>query len=293
MTQLLLYLPVIHAGYQRFLEEHARDAEVLLVGRSFAAEHPVVGKEIRALDPATALRYLTATGVVARGRVVERDDLPGAVDGPLRAPDEALLREIVDGFGLGPVQWVPTFLSWDREWSRAGRPPRWDGAVTADAYARRMQELAATAAARSSDWWRRVGAVAARDGAVLAVEHNRHLPTEYAPYLDGDPRNSFRRGVAADRTTAIHAEAAVIARAAREGLRLHGADLHVSTFPCPACARLVAEAGFARCFFAGGYSVLHGDDVLRAAGVELVFVEGTGVASATPVPPTGSAASSA
>lgn len=274
MTQLLLYVPVIHAGYQRFLEEHAGDAEVLLVGRSFAEEFPVVAKEIRALDAATALRYLTATGTVTRGRVVERDDLPGAVTGPLRAPDEALLRDVVDRFGLGPVEWVRTFLSWDREWSRAGRPPEWDGTVTADAYARSMQELAATAAARSSDWWRRVGAVATRDGAVLAVAHNRHLPTEYAPYLDGDPRNGFRRGVATEATTAVHAEAALVARAAREGIRLQGADLHVSTFPCPACARLVAEAGFARCFFAGGYSVLHGDDVLRAAGVELVFVTG-------------------
>jgi deoxycytidylate deaminase len=276
MTQLLLYLPVIHAGYQQFLERHAGAAEVLLVGRSFADDFPVVRKEIRALDPAQALRYVTATGLVTRGRVVERGDLPGCVAEPLLVPEEALLREVVGRFGLAervPVEWVTTFLSWDREWSRAGRPPDWDGTVTGDDYARSMQELAAEAADRSSDWWRRVGAVAARDGQVLAVEHNRHLPTEYAPYVDGDPRNSFRRGVEMDRTTAIHAEAAIVARAAREGLCLRGADLHVGTFPCPTCARLVAEAGFARVFFAGGYAVLHGDEVLRAAGVELIFVE--------------------
>jgi deoxycytidylate deaminase len=281
MNQLLLYLPVIHAGYQEFLERHAGDAEVLLVGRSFAADHPVVRKEIRALDPAQALRYVTATGLVSRGRVVERDDLPDCVTGPLTAADESLLRDIVEQYHLAervPVQWVSTFLTWDREWSRAGRPPGWDGSVAHDEYARSMQEIAAQAAARSSDWWRRVGAVAVRGGEVLAVEHNRHLPTEYAPYIDGDPRNSFRRGVEVDRTTAIHAEAAVVATAAREGVSLLGADLHVSTFPCPACARLVAEAGFARCFFAGGYSVLQGADVMRAAGVELIFVE----AAATP-----------
>jgi deoxycytidylate deaminase len=275
VTQLLLHLPVIHAGYQRFLEQHAAEAEVLLIGRSFAADFPVVRKEIRALDPATALRYVTATGLVARGRVVERDDLRDVVTEPLLVPDETLLREIVEMFDLAarvPVRWVSTFLSWDREWSRAGRPPGWAGSVSSDAYARSMQNLAAAAARRSSDWWRRVGAVATRDGEVLAVEHNRHLPTEYAPYVDGDPRNNFRRGVEMERTTAIHAEAAIVARAAREGFSLRGADLHVSTFPCPACARLVAEAGFARCFFAGGYSVLHGDDVMRAAGMELVFV---------------------
>lgn len=276
MTQLLLYLPVIHAGYEGFLERHAAEAEVLLLGHSFAADFPVVRKEIRALQPAQALRYLTATGRVPRGRVVERDDLPACVTGPLVVPDEDLLREVVERFGLAdrvPVEWVATFLSWDREWSRAGRPPEWDGSVTHDDYARSMQLLAAGDAARSSDWWRRVGAVAARGGRVLAVEHNRHLPTEYAPYIDGDPRNNYRRGIEMDKTTAIHAEAAIVARAAREGFSLRGADLHVGTFPCPACARLVAEAGFARCFFASGYSVLHGDEVMRAAGVQLVFVD--------------------
>ena len=74
-------------------------------------------------------------------------------------------------------------------------------------------------------------------------------------------------------STAIHAEAAVVGQAAREGVRLLGADLYVSTFPCPGCARLVAAAGFARCFFAGPYALLDGDELLRRAGVELVWVD--------------------
>jgi dCMP deaminase len=272
VKQVLLHLPVIQAGYQQFLEKHAAGAEVLVLGRSFAADFPVVRKEIRALDPAFALSCLTSVGLITRGRVVELDEFPSCVTEPLVVPHEALLREIVERFGLAPVEWVDTFLSWDREWSRAGLPVDWDGSVTGDGYARSMQELAAAAAGWSSDWWRRVGAVAARDGRVLAVEHNRHLPTEYSPYVDGDPRNSFRRGVEMERTSAIHAEAAVVARAARDGIALRGADLHVTTFPCPSCARLVAETGFARCFFAGGYSVLNGAEVMRAAGVELVYV---------------------
>jgi dCMP deaminase len=75
-----------------------------------------------------------------------------------------------------------------------------------------------------------------------------------------------------DLSTAIHAEAAVVASAAAAGIPLAGADLYTTTFPCPACARLIAEAGFARCFFAGGYSVLDGEQVLRAAGVALIRV---------------------
>jgi dCMP deaminase len=197
--------------------------------------------------------------------------------GLLLAPDEDVMHDLIDAYQLAEiadVRFLTTFLRWDREWSRARVPPEWDGRVSSKEYEQRMQRLAATAAERSSDWWRRVGAVAVRDHKILAVEYNRHLPTEYSPYIDGDPRNNFRRGVEMERTTAIHAEAAIVARAARDGIGLKGADLHVGTFPCPGCARLIAEVGFARCFFAGGYSVLAGDDVMRAAGVELCFVEG-------------------
>ena len=76
-----------------------------------------------------------------------------------------------------------------------------------------------------------------------------------------------------DLSTAIHAEASVVAQAARAGRALNGADIYVTTFPCPACARLIAESGFRRCYFTGPYSVLEGDAVLRAAGVELLLVE--------------------
>ena len=125
----------------------------------------------------------------------------------------------------------------------------------------------------SSDWWRQVGALIVRDDDLLGVAYNEHRPTEYSPYLNGDPRNDFSRGVHIELSTAIHAEARLVARAARDGRSLAGADLYVSTFPCPPCARLVAEAGVRRCFFAGPYATLDGDAVLRAAGVELIWVD--------------------
>ena len=278
MTQFLLYAPVVHHGHVRLFDTYGgADIEVLLIGRSFAEDHPVVRKEIRALDPAMILVSLRAMGLTARGRVIERGDLPGAVrPGRLVVPDEDLTRQLIEDYRLGAianVEYARTFLRWDREWSRAGRPPEWDGAVAVDDYARQMQGLVRRSADLSSDWWRQVGAVAVRDGIVLAADFNRHLPSEYSPYVDGDPRNDFRRGIEIERTTSIHAEAAIVTRAAREGFSLRGADLHVGTFPCPGCARLVAEAGFVRCFFAGGYSVLNGDEVMRAAGMELIWVD--------------------
>lgn len=254
--------------------------EVLLLGESHAIDFPVLKKEIRALSPDVAARYLREGRGLDAVRIVERHELSEAVTAEvLVVPDEEIMRELVARHGLDAGRTVlreRTFLRWDRSWSLAGRPADYDGAISVDELDRRLALRAVDEAERSSDWWRRVGALIARDGEVVSISHNEHRPTEYSSYLNGDPRNDFSRGVRADLSTALHAEAGLIARAARDGTALAGADLYVSTFPCPACARLVAEAGLRRCYFAGPYAVLDGDAVLRAAGVDIIWVDLSG-----------------
>jgi dCMP deaminase len=279
LKQILLYLPVIHHGYEAFLNRHPDAGGVLVLGAGFRAEFPSLAKDIRALPPEHAARYLRSALPGREVRVVEPGDLAAAVTGdPLVLPDEEIMRDLAQRHELGrgrQVVFDPTFLRWDREWSRAQRPARFDGEVAAGDLPRGLMAAAQELAGRSSDWWRQVGAIAVRGDDLLGSAWNRHHPTEYAPYTDGDPRDSFSRGVRSDLTTAMHAEAGLIARAARDGVSLRGADLFVTTFPCPACARLVAEAGFGRCFFAGPYSVLDGEGVLRAAGIQIFWVDTT------------------
>lgn len=280
MKQILLYLPVIHAGHEAFFQRHADVAEVLILGSGFKAVSRNIAKDIRALPPEQAARYLRLTLPGARIRVVEPADLPAAVTGDtLVLPDEEITRGLAAADRFGHVRNVvfdQTFLRWDREWSRAQRPVNFDGQVTLGDLPQAFLAHAQRMAGQSSDWWRQVGAIAARGEDVLGAAWNHHKPTEYSPYIDGDPRDGFSRGVRADLSTALHAEASIIAGAARDGIPLRGADLYVLAFPCPACARLVAESEFRRCFFAGPYSVLAGEDVLRAAGVEIWWVD-TGV----------------
>lgn len=277
MKQVLLYLPVIHAGYERFLQRHADAAEILLLGPGFIAAYPALAKDIRALPPGRAADYLRLAVGATAVRVVDPPGLAAAVTGDvLVLPDEEITRGLVAEHELGrgrTVVFERTFLRWDRDWATARAPAGFDGEICVQQLPRELLHRAVAVSERSSDWWRQVGAVAARDGAVLGCAWNRHHPTEYAPYLNGDPRDAFTRGVRADLSTAMHAEAAVVARAARDGFSLAGADLYTTTFPCPACARLIAEAGFARCYFAGEYSVLDGESVLRAAGIRLIWVD--------------------
>jgi len=275
--QILIYLPVIHAGYENFFTRHRDVDEVLILGLSFASSFPVLRKEIRALTPDRAAAYVEHGELAGKVRVIEEHDLPDAVWAEsVTLPDEDLTRAVAEKYKLadrGFIHFEPTFLRWDRVWSQVGKPVGWDHRVSTDDVAVHFTTLALIEARRSSDWWRQVGAVAVRDGEVLGVAHNLHCPSEYTPYIDGDPRNNFSRGVQPHLSTALHAEAAIIAQCALEGKSIRGSYLYVSTFPCPACARLIAAAGFARVYFAGPYALLHGDEILKAAGVELYFVD--------------------
>lgn len=252
--------------------------EVLLIGQSFRDEYPVVRKEIRALDPQRVVEYVTATGLAPNTRVLEIGELPEAISADfLVVPDETLTRDIVERFRLPQrvreVHFERTFLRWDRESILAKHEPRRGLRVMVTDLERELGARTKELSGHSSDWWRQVGALVARDGDVIASAYNTHYLSEYAPYVDGDPRNSFRRGLNIELSTALHAEAAIIAGAAKDGISLSGTDLYVSTFPCPGCARLVTAAGVARCFYAGGYSMLDGERIFDEGGVQLIFVD--------------------
>jgi dCMP deaminase len=99
---------------------------------------------------------------------------------------------------------------------------------------------------------------------------NEHAPHRLSAYTVGDPRSNLHKGVGYELSTATHAEAQLIARAAREGRSTAGAVLYVTDFPCPPCAKLIAAAGVIRLYFRTGYAVLDGEQVLEAAGVEVL-----------------------
>jgi dCMP deaminase len=276
LKQVLLYLPVVHAGHEALFTRHADTAEVLILGTGFRDQFKSLAKDIRALPPERAAQFLRVMLPGTPVRVIEPADLPSAVTAEtLVLPDEDITRNLAAEHHLGDgrdLVFDQTFLRWDREWSQGRRPAEFDGTVAVGELPGRLTGYAMKLAGNSSDWWRQVGAIAWRGEEILGAAWNHHGPTEYAPYTDGDPRDGFSRGVRPDLSTAIHAEASVIAQAARAGRALNGADLYVTTFPCPACARLIAESGLRRCYFTGPYSLLDGDKVLHAAGVELLWV---------------------
>lgn len=272
---VVAYVPVLHEGYRRFLERHGRDRRCFVPARELYADSRPLAKDIRALDPELVVAALAAWGICSEVALLDAAAAEAlAAEGcELILPAEDVSYRLVDRhFPRAPVRYDTAFLRWDATRTVQLLQPAAARAVTGDALARELIDGAVAEAARSVDWWRRVGAAMRLADGRIVTARNAHHPHELASYAAGDPRSNFSKGVHLELSTAMHAEARLIAEAARRGWATEGADLYVTDFPCPPCAKLVAGAGIRRLYFTAGYAVLDGEDVLREAGVEVVEV---------------------
>ncbi|MCK5123017.1 MAG: hypothetical protein KAQ87_02620 [Candidatus Pacebacteria bacterium] len=127
-------------------------------------------------------------------------------------------------------------------------------------------------AEKSKCWWRQVGAVAVKDNKIIFRGFNKMLPTEDECYKIGCIRDSIEPGKDPEVCSVTHAEASIISLAARDGVSLKNTILYVTHFPCPACAKLVALAGFKKVVYSRGSSVFDGERVMASRGVDIVKI---------------------
>lgn len=270
----IAYIPVLHAGHLQLFERlRSRTSLLFVVGPELIDELTDLHPEIRALQPQLIARLVSEIGPFSEVEMLGPDDLADLVTWPLIVVKDSLTTELVSRYlGLASVEWETAFLRWDDQ--NVDRAEVTDFAQrTSSPQHQQFIKEAASYADLSSDWWRHVGAVVVDQGKVILGSYNHHLPSEHIPYIEGDPRDFVAAGVDSHLATAIHAEQAIIAQAAREGIALAGRDLYVTLFPCPMCAKLVAETGFAHCYFAYGHASMAGQRLLESAGVKPVLVE--------------------
>ena len=271
---VVAYVPVLHEGYRRFLDRHARGKRFFAIGPELHSDYRPLAKDIRALDAELVAKAVASGGICSEVRVL---DVDGAVllaeENPvLTLPDEDVSHRVVESFfPRCAVRYDSVFLRWDKTKSVRLLEPRVREVAEGEAFAD-LAGAAEAAAAGSIDWWRQVGAAIRYADGTVAAAANEHAPHPLSPYAAGDPRSNFFKGVHLELSTAVHAEARLIAGAARHGTATEGAVMYVTDFPCPPCAKLIAGAGIARLYFREGYAVLDGEDVLAAAGVEVVRV---------------------
>ena len=277
----LAYMPVYHRGWENFFERYPEVKELVLLSAADVNEFGPTHKDIYGVEPTVIKKILLNLGRLQTVTIMDTELLKKWQKMPppkiVMADDEAVGGWVKQNLG-SKVNVIKdnAFVRWTREKALGVSAVKAGRAISKDEIKAKIEKLMARAKVegeKSSDWWRQVGCCLCLASGEVIVTHNTHLPEPETPNICGDVRAQFHRGDHFELTTAIHAEAAAVARAARQGKSTQGAEMVVTDFPCPVCAKLVAAAGIKRVYYCREYAMLDAEEILCAFGVELVRVD--------------------
>lgn len=111
---------------------------------------------------------------------------------------------------------------------------------------------------------RKVGALIVKDKMIISDGYNG-TPSGFENVCE-DENNVTKPYV-------LHAEANAITKIARSNNSSDGATLYVTASPCIECAKLIIQAGIKRVVYSEKYRLEDGIDLLRRAGIEIIYLE--------------------
>jgi len=272
-TTLILDIPVIHSGYIKLLDKYRNQIDNLyIVGRIIKKKLGSL-EEIRSISPFLAKKIVSNLGYSFKINILSEDNIKSLRDDKLILSKDAISSRIVRKFfsKKSDLIYDTAFLRWD-EHKVISTMPVGRYKVLSKTGKNKLLKIIDKEANKSSDWWRRVGAVLIKDRSIIASSHNHHMPSENTPYIDGDPRDYIKAGQLGYLSSSVHAELDVIAEAVKKGVALKGASIYVNVFPCPTCARLIVKSGITKCFFLSGNAYLNSEEVLVTGGVRLYLL---------------------
>lgn len=276
------YIPVLHKGYFDFLNilEEKKVQKLYIIGDSILETNEELDylnrkDRLRALSTEVVVKTLKAV-VTFEVEVLELDFIDDIERSGCKiiTPNEDIGQFIFKKYFKNTlVEYIDIFLRWHRDNLGEEKAVKNYSTITSSDFQKNILKIVEQEAEKSFDWWRQVGAVLIKGEDIVCVAHNEHMSEEQSPNIVGDPRSLFKRGIHIEYSTAAHAETVAIAGAAKRGISTKGAELYMTDFPCPYCARLIAKSGIKKIFFMKGYAVLDGDSFLKEEGVEIVRIE--------------------
>ncbi len=142
--------------------------------------------------------------------------------------------------------------------SKKAKPSKPSGRVRVD-WHQYFMNIANEVATRSTCDRKHVGAVIVRDKTILSTGYNGSV--RGLPHCD-DAGHMMEDGHC---VATIHAESNAVIQAARNGVRLEGADIYVTASPCWNCFKMVTNAGIKNIY----YGEFYRDDRIFKAAKEL------------------------
>ncbi len=112
----------------------------------------------------------------------------------------------------------------------------------------------------------RVGATLIRDGRIICSGYNGPIDKSMAS-------GTCHCDLSKPCEKSIHAEANLIAYAARNGIATQGSTLYVTHSPCPKCAELIIQAGISQVIFRNIFRDQSGLALLKAHSIITHFHE--------------------
>lgn len=128
----------------------------------------------------------------------------------------------------------------------------------------RYLRMAAVWAENSYCQRRKVGALIVKDKMIISDGYN------------GTPSGFENNCETPEGTTwpfVLHAEANAITKVAKSNNSSEDSTLYVTTSPCLECSKLIIQAGIRRVVYREQYRLTDGIDLLRKAGVEVVWFD--------------------
>lgn len=127
---------------------------------------------------------------------------------------------------------------------------------------KRYLRMAAIWAENSYCKRRQVGCLLVKDKMIISDGYNG-TPTGFENDCETEDNRS--------KAYVLHAEANAITKVAKSSNSSEGSTLYVTDSPCIECSKLIIQAGIKRVIYAREYRLTDGIDLLRRAGIEVIF----------------------
>lgn len=110
---------------------------------------------------------------------------------------------------------------------------------------------------------RKVGALIVKDKMIISDGYNG-TPSGFENICESNEGVTF--------PYVLHAEANAITKVARSNNSSENSTLYVTASPCMECSKLIIQSGIKRVVFSDMYRITDGLDLLKKAGVEIVYL---------------------
>lgn len=276
---LIALVPVIHIKYLELFKKYPNHLYILdnsILEKWDRFEN--LKRDLRTIDQETVFDFIKKSQLLQKVDLLNLDNLKEITDAKdlsIVMPNEDVSHWFAEEFLAGKnVEFENVFLRWNKPVSTQELEVSNDRIITEEKVHQELIKKAKELQEKSANWWRQIGTlVTDANGSIILSAFNRHVPTQENMAVYGDLRMCFNAGENHQLSNSIHAEASLIGKAAKDGISLDNTNLYVTTFPCPTCAKLVAEAGIKKVYYQDGYSLSDAEDILKNAGVEIILVK--------------------